>query len=154
MRRSKLEMYVDILNVLAQRGPLKVSHIMYKANVNCNILKEYLDFLIKQGLIEERVVGKSSVVYANTARGTEVIKFFRELDKALSVKRRRQNLSSFLLKRQSLFAVLHREVTDPCHGLLYWIAPKCPQLIFKVSNSSLVVVYPQDSASFEGSFTV
>jgi predicted transcriptional regulator len=86
MRRSKLEMYVDILNVLAQRGPLKVSHIMYKANVNCNILKEYLDFLIKQGLIEERVVRKSSVVYANTARGTEVIKFFRELDKALSVK--------------------------------------------------------------------
>ena len=83
MRRSKLEMYVDILRVLAQRGPLKLTHIMYKANVNCNILKGYLDFLIKQGLIEERVVGKSNVVYANTARGTAVIKFFRELNKAL-----------------------------------------------------------------------
>jgi predicted transcriptional regulator len=86
MRRSKLEMYVDILNVLAQRGPLKVSQIMYELNVNCNILKKHLDFLIKQGLIEERAVEKSSVVYANTARGTEVIRFFRELDKALSVK--------------------------------------------------------------------
>ena len=85
MRRSKLEMYVDILRVLAQRGPLKLTHIMYKANVNCNILKGYLDFLIKQGLIEERVVGKSKLVYANTARGTAVIKFFRELNKALSV---------------------------------------------------------------------
>ena len=83
MRRSKLEMYVDILRVLAQRGPLKLTHIMYKANVNCNILKGYLDFLIKQGLIEERVVGKSKLVYANTARGTAVIKFFRELNKAL-----------------------------------------------------------------------
>lgn len=78
-------MYVDILKVLAQRGPLKLTHIMYKANVNCNILKGYLDFLIKQGLIEERVVGKSKVVYANTARGTAVIKFFRELNKALPV---------------------------------------------------------------------
>ena len=40
-------------------GPLKLTHIMYKANVNCTVLKEYLDFLIKQGLIEERVIGKS-----------------------------------------------------------------------------------------------
>ena len=85
MRRSKLEMYVDILKVLAQRGPLKLTHIMYKANVNCNVLKEYLAFLIKQGLIEERAVRKGKVVYANTARGTAVLKFFRELDKALPI---------------------------------------------------------------------
>jgi len=78
-------MYVDILKILAQRGPLKVTHIMYKTNVNCNILKEYLGFLIKQGLIEERAVGKSRVVYANTTRGTTVLKFFRELNKALTV---------------------------------------------------------------------
>jgi len=44
MRRSKLEMYIDILKVLAHRGPLKLTHIMYKANVNCSVLKEYLDF--------------------------------------------------------------------------------------------------------------
>jgi hypothetical protein len=54
MRRSKLEMYVDILKVLAHRGPLKLTHVMYKANVNCSVLKEYLDFLMKQGLVEER----------------------------------------------------------------------------------------------------
>ncbi len=83
---SKLEMYVDVLNVLEQRGPLKVSHIMLEAKVNCDVLKGYLDFLIKQGLIEEKVVEKSDVVYANTARGTAVIKFFTELDRTLSVK--------------------------------------------------------------------
>jgi len=85
MRRSKLEMYIDILKVLAQKGPTKLTHIMYKANVNCSILKEYLDFLIKQGLIEERKVGKNRVVYANTERGTTVIKYFRELNMALLV---------------------------------------------------------------------
>lgn len=85
MRRSKLEMYTDILKVLAQKGPLQLNHIMCQANVNGDILKGYLDFLIKQGLIEESVMGNSSVVYANTNRGTAVIKFFGELDKALPV---------------------------------------------------------------------
>jgi predicted transcriptional regulator len=56
MRRSKLEMYVDIIKVLAQRGPLKLTHVMYKANVNSGVLKECLDFLLKQGLVEERTV--------------------------------------------------------------------------------------------------
>jgi predicted transcriptional regulator len=83
---SKLEMYVDILNVLEQKGPLKVSHIMNEVNVNSNVLNGGLDFLIKQGLIEEQVVGESGAVYANTARGTSVVKFFKDLAKALPVK--------------------------------------------------------------------
>jgi predicted transcriptional regulator len=56
---------------------------MYKSNVNCEVLKQCLAFLLKQELIEERIVGKGKVVYANTARGTEVLKFFRELNKAI-----------------------------------------------------------------------
>jgi predicted transcriptional regulator len=85
MRRSKLEMYVDILKVLAHRGPLKLTHIMYKANVNCSVLKEYLEFLIKQGLVEERVVGKRRVVYATTQRGITVLRYFRELKEVLPI---------------------------------------------------------------------
>jgi predicted transcriptional regulator len=85
MRRSKLEMYIDILKVLAHRGPLKLTHIMYKANVNCSVLKEYLDFLIKQNLVEERTVGKRRVVYAVTQRGIMVLKYFRELKQVLPI---------------------------------------------------------------------
>jgi len=85
MRRSKLEMYVDILKVLAQRGPLKLTHIMYKANVNCSVLKEYLDFLIKQGLVEEKIQGKSRTVFAVTQRGITVLKYFRELKQVLPI---------------------------------------------------------------------
>ncbi len=85
MRRSKLEMYVDILLVLSQRGPLKLTHIMYKANVNCSVLTEYLDFLLKQGLVEERTVGKNRVVYAITQQGITVLKAFRELKQALPI---------------------------------------------------------------------
>ncbi len=85
MRRSKLEMYIDILKVLANRGPLKLTHVMYKANVNCSVLKEYLDFLTKQGLIEERTFGKRRVVYAITQRGIMVLKYFRELKQVLPI---------------------------------------------------------------------
>lgn len=85
MRRSKLEMYIDILKVLAQRGPLKLTHVMYKANVNCSVLKEYLDFLMKQGLVEERTIGKRRVVYAITQRGITVLKYFRELKQVLPI---------------------------------------------------------------------
>ncbi|MCW4045636.1 MAG: transcriptional regulator [Candidatus Bathyarchaeota archaeon] len=85
MRRSKLEMYIDILKVLAQRGPLKLTHVMYKANVNCSVLKEYIDFLIKQGLVEERTIGKRRVVYAVTQRGITVLKYFKELKQVLPI---------------------------------------------------------------------
>lgn len=83
MRRSKLEMYVDILKVLSHRGPLKLTHIMYKANVNCSVLKQYLDFLIQQNLVEERTMGKKRTVYAITQRGITVLKHFRELKTVL-----------------------------------------------------------------------
>jgi predicted transcriptional regulator len=78
-------MYVDILSVLAHKGPLKLTHVMYKANLNCSVLKEYLDFLIKQGLVEERTIGKERVVYAVSQRGITVLKYFKELKQVLPI---------------------------------------------------------------------
>ena len=94
MRRSKLEMYLDILKVLARRGPLKMTHIMYKANVNCSVLKEYLDFLIKQNLVEERTAGKCRTIYAITQRGITVLKYFRELQQVLPILEETRNAVS------------------------------------------------------------
>jgi predicted transcriptional regulator len=85
VRRSKLEMYVDILSVLAHRGPLKLTHIMYKANVNCSVLSEYLTFLIEKELVEERKAQKNRTVYAITQRGVTVLKYFGELKQALPI---------------------------------------------------------------------
>jgi predicted transcriptional regulator len=83
MRRSKLEMYVDILEVLALRGPLKLTHVMYKANVNCSILKEYLEFLIQQELVEKKAFGKRRVAYGISSKGLIVLKQFKELKQVL-----------------------------------------------------------------------
>jgi predicted transcriptional regulator len=85
MRRSKLEMYVDILKVLVHWGPLKPTHVMYKANLNCSVLKEYLGFLIKQELIEEKTIKRERKFYAITQRGITVLKYFRELKGVLPI---------------------------------------------------------------------
>ena len=91
MRRSHLEMYIEIIRVLAQKGPLKLTLIMYKANLNCTVLKEDLSFLIKRGLVEERTVGKAKTVFAVTQKGINVLKYFRELNQALSIVEETQN---------------------------------------------------------------
>ena len=96
MRRSKLEMYIDILKVLAQRGPLKLTHVMYKANVNCSVLKEYLDFLIQQDLVEEKTVGKERIVYIVSEKGLKVLKYFRELKIMLPLVEDKANIPPML----------------------------------------------------------
>ena len=75
MRRSKLEIHVDVLKVLALHGPLMLTHVMYKANVNCSVLKQYLDFLMQHKLV--------ACMHAITERGLTVLKYFRELNTAL-----------------------------------------------------------------------
>jgi predicted transcriptional regulator len=91
MRRSQLEMHLDILEVLDHRGPLKLTHVMHKANVNCRVLKEYLDFLTKQGLVEMRIIGKERKVYAITQLGVTVLKQFRELKEVLPIVEETEN---------------------------------------------------------------
>ena len=85
MRRSQLEMHLKILEILNHVGPLKLTHVMNKANVNCSLLKECLDFLTKQGLDEEKIIGKKRKVYANTQLGLKVLEQFRELKEMLPI---------------------------------------------------------------------
>ena len=84
MKRSKLAIYVDILKVLAHTGPLKLTHIMYKANINCTVLRKQLDFLIKEGLVENQTI-KKSTVFSVTQQGLTVLKYFREITQDLPI---------------------------------------------------------------------
>ena len=100
MRRSKLELHVDILKALARHGPLKLTHVMYKANVNCSVLKQYLGFLIQHNLVEEQTLPKrrhkTKVVYAITERGRTVLKYFRELESTLQIIEEAQKIPALL----------------------------------------------------------
>jgi len=73
MLRTRREMHVDIIKVLARHGPLKISHIMYKVNINCHVLKQCLDFLIQRNLVEKLTLSKKRVVYAITERSRTIL---------------------------------------------------------------------------------
>ena len=96
MRRSKMEMHLDILRTLAQKGPLKLTHIMYKSNVNCCVLKEYLDFLTEQELVEEKTIKKERIVYRITEKGLTVLKYFRELQIMLPIDEEKARIPAIL----------------------------------------------------------
>ncbi|MEM2102109.1 MAG: winged helix-turn-helix domain-containing protein [Candidatus Bathyarchaeia archaeon] len=72
MRRSKLEMYEAVLSALV-RKPLGIDRIAFETNMDCGVLRQRLDFLMENGLIEERVSGNKTV-YALTERGVTVLK--------------------------------------------------------------------------------
>ena len=88
MRRSKLEIHIDILRALAYHGRLKPTHITYKANVNCSALKECLGFLVQSNLVKEQTIIKKKKkrrVYAITDLGLTALRNVKEIDKALHV---------------------------------------------------------------------
>ena len=88
MRRSKLEIHIEILRALACHGKLKPTHITYKANVNCSALKECLDFLIDRNLVKELTVSKKKQkrrFYAITELGLAALRNVKEIDNALHI---------------------------------------------------------------------
>ena len=88
MRRSKLEIHVDILRALAYHGRLKPTHITYKANVNCSALKECLDFLVERNLVKEQTISKKKQTrkfYVITEQGLTVLKNVKQINNALHV---------------------------------------------------------------------
>ena len=73
VRRSKLEMNVDILKILASQGPRKLTQLMHKIELSQSVLKRHLDFLIQQNLVEEQNLGKDEIFYVITERGLRVL---------------------------------------------------------------------------------
>ena len=71
--------------MLGNSDPLRFADVINKANLNYIILKEHLDFLIKQGLVEERTSKKRRVAFTVTQHGIIVLKYFRKPMQELSV---------------------------------------------------------------------
>ena len=73
VRRSKLEMNMDILRILASQGPRKLTQLIHKTDLSQSVLKQHLGFLIQQNLVEEQNLGKNKIFYAITERGLKVL---------------------------------------------------------------------------------
>jgi predicted transcriptional regulator len=83
-RRSQMEIYIDILKAVAE-GKRKPTHIMYRANLSWTRLRKYIDFLISQDLLQERITEGASV-FALTTKGKDVIGYFKRIESELYTK--------------------------------------------------------------------
>ncbi len=83
LRRSKLEMHISILKALTHHGPLRLTHIMHKANVNSLKVKECLGFLEKNGLVKKALLDKDTTVFSITKKGVSALTYFKEIEDTL-----------------------------------------------------------------------
>lgn len=78
IRRGTLETYIDILRVLKLRGPLLKTKVMHLANVRCNRLTSYFEFLIARDLVQETwQFSKGKMRYQVTRRGCALLNDLR-----------------------------------------------------------------------------
>ena len=85
-RRSKFEIYLDILRVISN-GNHKPTHVMYRANLSWERLKGYLKFLQTQDLVTGNS-GEDGKRYHITAKGREVLNYFKKIEGMLYYKRK------------------------------------------------------------------
>jgi predicted transcriptional regulator len=79
MPRSNLEIYVNILEVLAAHNSLNLTSIMYEANLNNKTAKGYIDFLVTNELVNVTSLNKKRSSYMLTPKGNLLLKMFRKL---------------------------------------------------------------------------
>lgn len=79
-RRSKLEIYLDVLGVI-KNGTKKPTRIMYGANLSWKALKQIIQSLVSQGLIREVDAKeirdkRTNIYYELTQDGDNVLRYF------------------------------------------------------------------------------
>ena len=78
-RRSRFEIYVDILNEV-KAGSNKPTQIMYRANLSWKPLQNILKSLLNQGLLcemEEEIKDKRTKIrYELTQKGENVVRYY------------------------------------------------------------------------------
>lgn len=82
VRRSRMERYLDILKVVAKHGPIKQTHIMYKANLSWIELKNSLSHLMKLKMITE-IDDASGYLYAISETGVSTIYNYDKVEHTL-----------------------------------------------------------------------
>lgn len=77
VRRNNLDIYADLLNV-ARDGALK-TQMVYKANLNFNIIKKYIKRLVEFGLLESE-----NGRFYMTDKGAQYLDQYREFIRPMS----------------------------------------------------------------------
>jgi len=77
-KRTKLEVIKNLLEVLKQNKKVKITHLIYKANLSNNSIKPHIESLLKnQFILQEENEGKK--MYYITSKGQEFLDEFKKM---------------------------------------------------------------------------
>jgi predicted transcriptional regulator len=79
-RRTKYEIYSELLEVVMKRGSCPVTRASYGANLPVDRAKKFLRFLASRGFVKEEIVDDSTR-YKITIRGLEYLEAFKKMRK-------------------------------------------------------------------------
>ncbi len=79
VKRSRISILADILRLVKEKGEIKPTHILYKANLSHPRMKKYLSVLKEGGFIEE-IKGKK-VLYRITEKGDKFVSEVKKIEK-------------------------------------------------------------------------
>jgi len=78
IRRSRLDIYAEILEVISTRRAITKTHISYHANLSFRQVQKYLSFLLEWGLIREVKLENRST-YEITEKGKLFLESFTQV---------------------------------------------------------------------------
>ncbi len=78
-KRNKIEIVSDMLKTLQERGKLKPTHLMYKANLSHGQMQSYLEELINNEMIT-KMDNKGYEYLIITDKGSTFLQKLRELN--------------------------------------------------------------------------
>ncbi len=77
-KRTRMEIIYDMLLAIMNKGKIKPTHVMYKANLSHNLLKGYLEELTEKEMIKE-AKDKNYTYLIITDKGITFINEFRKM---------------------------------------------------------------------------
>jgi predicted transcriptional regulator len=81
MQRSKLKICIEVLCILASTGPMKLTQLTAKVEMNKTHLNQHLRLLKNWGLVERQKFGENEIFYVVTERGIKVLRVIGPLIK-------------------------------------------------------------------------
>ena len=83
IRRSKIEVFADVMKVVASEREIRRTRIMYKANLAWKVLKDALDFLEDKNILKTET-RESGIFVSLTDEGYGVLRRFNELEEVFT----------------------------------------------------------------------
>ena len=83
-RRTRYDIYQDILETVRRRGATGITRISYGANLPVDRAKESVEFLMDKSLLEDDDYG-GNIKYTITGRGGEFLNALKTVKKYLEV---------------------------------------------------------------------